>query len=485
MALLAETKRGRKAHARSHLTRIIATVGPASRAPVVLARLIRGGVDAFRLNFSHGSHAEHAEVLSDIRAVSERLGEWVPVMQDLQGPKLRIRNLPAGGIDLGTGEQFRLERDLDMGDVNRVGYLDEGWFDAVGKGHRVVLGDGNLVLRVLDKEDSTLVCRVQFGGLLRGRAGLNFPDSHLSIGSMTSKDWQDLSFGLEQGVDAIALSFVQGPADLIAVRGFIGHQAHRPLLIAKIETPAAVQNLDAILTESDGVMVARGDLGLTHPIEMLPVIQKRVIRCARERGKMVITATQMLESMTQSPQPTRAEVTDVANAVYDGTDGVMLSGETAVGNYPVRVVETMARILRESEPHTTFPTVPKVDESIDTAMAEAVRVLSRELKARCILIPVTNGSTVKRVSRLRCGTPIIAGTMDPHTARGLRFYYGSDPMVLATSGGMLQNLERVLSRARERGWVRDGDHAVATGGFPLDHPGVINFVRAVEVGGIL
>jgi len=485
MPLLAETERGRKAHARSHLTRVVATIGPASRAPVVLARLIRAGVDAFRLNFSHGTHQEHAEVLSDIRTVSERLGEWVPVLQDLQGPKLRIRDLPKDGVHLGTGDLFRLERDLEMGDATRVGYLDEGWFAAVRKRHRVVLGDGNLVLRVVEKEDDALVCRIQFGGLLRGRAGLNFPDSRLNIGSMTAKDWQDLSFGLELGVDAVALSFVQGPEDLIAVRGFIGHRKQRPMLVAKIETPAAVKNLDAILRESDGVMVARGDLGLTHPIEVLPVIQKRIIRCAREHGCMVITATQMLESMTYSPQPTRAEVTDVANAVYDGTDGVMLSGETAVGHYPVRVVETMARILREAEPHTDFPPVPKVDDSVDTAMAEAVRVLSRELKARCILIPVTNGSTVKRVSRLRCGTPIIAGTMDPYSARCLRFYYGSDPMVLESSGSMLQNLERVLNRARERGWVRNGDHAVATGGFPLDHPGVINFVRALEVGGEL
>jgi len=485
VALLAENERGRKAHARSHLTRVVATVGPACRAPVVLARLIRAGVDAFRLNFSHGSREEHAAVVADIRAVSERLGEWVPILQDLQGPKLRIGDLPEQGVKLPTGEEFRLVPDLDMGDAGQVGYLDEGWFDAIKPRHRVVLGDGNLILRVTAKEGATLVCKVQFGGLLRGRAGLNFPDSQLEIGSMTDKDWRDLDFGLELGVDAVALSFVQGPGDLIAVRGYIGRRRHVPLLVAKIETPAAVRNLGAIMEQADGVMVARGDLGLTHPIEVLPVIQKRVIRQARERGKVVITATQMLESMTYSPQPTRAEVTDVANAVYDGTDGVMLSGETAVGNYPVRVVETMARILREAEPNTEFPRVPRVDDSVDTAMAEAVRVLNRELRSRCILIPVTNGSTVQRVSRLRCGTPIIAGALDGVSARRLRFYYGADPILLDEQAGMLSNLQHVLERARERGWVKDGDHAVATGGFPLDHPGVINFVRAVEVGGEL
>ena len=482
MALLAKNERGRKAHARSHLTRVVATIGPASRAPVVLARLVRAGVDAFRLNFSHGSHAEHADTLADIRAVSERLGDWIPVLQDLQGPKLRIRELPEGGVHLPTGDGFTLVRDLAMGDVTRVGYLDEGWFDAVRRGHRVVLGDGNVVLRVTGKSDGDLQCRVQFGGPIRGRAGLNFPDSQLSVGSMTEKDWADLELGLKLGVDAVALSFVQGPEDLIAVRGFIGRRRHAPVLIAKIETPSAVHNLEAILEHADGVMVARGDLGLTHPMEVLPVIQKRIIRRARERGRLVITATQMLESMTHSPQPTRAEVTDVANAVYDGTDAVMLSGETAVGHYPVRVVETMARILRAAEPNTDFPAVPKVDDSVDAAMAEAVRVLSRELDARCILIPVTNGNTVARVSRLRCRIPIIVGAMDPAAARRLRFHYGADPLVIEGDGSMLRNLERVLKRARERGWVRNGDHAVATGGFPLDHPGVINFLRAVEVG---
>lgn len=465
-----------------HLTRIIATVGPASRDEEQIERLIRAGVDIFRLNFSHGDHEEHKRVCDRIRFQAESLGATVSVLQDIAGPKLRIGPIADDPIVLLSGGAFRLERNLEEGNAARAGIGEAPWLDSVEVGHRVLLGDGEVRLRVVAKNKRGLDCEVVSGGEVRGRQGMNFPDSALDLGAVTEKDWKDIDLGLQIGVDAIALSFVQGPEDLVAVRSYIRRMRRPPLLVAKIELPRAVQRIREILEVTDGLMVARGDLGLTMPIERIPVVQKRLIRLAREAGRFVITATQMLESMKTSAQPTRAEVTDVANAVYDGSDAVMLSGETAVGTHPALVVETMANILREAEPDANMPPLPLTDRTIDSAMARAAKDLVKELSARAVLVPVTNGTTAMRISRQRIGVPILAGTVDPCDARRINFYSSVFPVTAPHKAGLFNNLRRLVRRAEKRGWVEKGDAVIVSGGFPLEQTGVTNYVRAYVVG---
>jgi pyruvate kinase len=465
-----------------HLTRIVATVGPASSSPEMVEKLIGAGVDVFRLNFSHGSHEQHEGVYRTIRSVAEKLGQWVAIMQDISGPKLRIGEFTAGSIELAPGGRFRLQRDLPAGDVSRVGFKEEGWFEFVAPAHRMVLGDGQIVLRIIRKDDQGLDCEVLSGGTVRSRWGLNFPDSRIELGAITEKDRIDIAFGKQLGVDAMAISFVQSADDLKAAKAVLGNDAPHPLLIAKIEHPVALERIDSIIAEADGIMVARGDLGITIPIEQVPTVQKRLIHLCRDRGKLVITATQMLESMTTAPQPTRAEVTDVANAGYDGTDAVMLSGETAVGTDPVRVVDMMGRILREAEPHALFPEPPRIDRTIEGAMAVAVADLVKELKARVVLVPITSGSTAARISRQRVGVPIVAGATDTAAARKMKFYSGVFPVLTDGKASLLNSLKIVLAQAQARKWVKNGDHAIATGGFPVTRRGITNFVRAITVG---
>jgi pyruvate kinase len=345
-----------------------------------------------------------------------------------------------------------------------------------------MLGDGIVTLEVTAKNDAELLTRVVAGGVVRSRQGLNLPDTELTIGSVTDKDWQDMALGVELGVDALALSFVQGPDDLLAVRRFLADTDPMPQLIAKIELPIAGQRIDAILDEADGIMVARGDLGITLPIEHVPVVQKRLIQTARRRGKFTITATQMLESMIHNQRPTRADASDVANAVFDGTDCVMLSGETAIGDHPDQVIRTMAEILRHSEPYGHFPPLPSGDDTIDSAMARAVKDLVDDLKARAVIVPITNGSTVVRVSRQRGPVPIVAGLRDEFDARRLNFFTAVFPKPSSSPDNLREALEALIDRACGQGWLQAGDVVVVAGGYPLERTGVTNFIRAHVVG---
>lgn len=466
-----------------HLTRIVATVGPASNSPEVLTSLIEAGVDIFRLNFSHGTRDQHAAVYANIRKIAKEKNSSVAILQDVPGPKLRIHTFENDEVELEEGQPFRLDMRVKQGDKTQVGFQDDGWFESVKKGHRVLFGDGDVQLKIKKTDANGLDCEVLAGGIVRSRQGMNFPDTNLDLGAVTEKDWKDIEFGLELGVDFIALSFVQGPDDLIAVKRYIQVRHDAPKLIAKIELPHAVNRIEAILERADGIMVARGDLGITLPIERIPVVQKRLIRLAREAGKFVITATQMLESMTQSPRPTRAEATDVANAVYDGTDGVMLSGETAVGAHPVAVVRTMSRILTETEPEVSLPRMEKIDHTIDGAMSSAVKALVDELDARAILVPLSRGSTAQRLSRQRMGVPIIVGVPNETLARKLLAFSGVFPVLVPSDNSLFQNTKHVLAVAEKYGWVEKGDVVLSSGGFPLEQHGNTNFVRALVVGG--
>ncbi|MBD3166016.1 pyruvate kinase [bacterium] len=466
----------------TRLTKIVATLGPASSDPSVIRELIREGVDLFRLNFSHGSHESHTDLIRTIRQACSDTGSDVAILQDLGGPKLRIGDLGDDHIHLAAGHTFRLQAGLSEGDENAVGIEDEGWFDEVDRGDRVVLGDGKIVLRVNEKDTEGFTCEVLTGGTLRGRAGLNFPDSDLTLGALTAKDWKDLEFGLEQKVDFVALSFVQGPDDLIAVRSFMSHNSRKPRLIAKIERPRAVERIDSILEVTDGIMVARGDLGISVPIEQVPTIQKRLIRKARDTMKLVITATQMLESMTDAPLPTRAEVTDVANAVHDGTDAVMLSGETAVGVDPVHVVRTMVGILREAERYARFDIAPALDDSIEGALAVTIRELAEEVGARMIFAPITSGSTAARISRQRGRVAILAGVTSAEDARRLRPLHGVYPLEIPYSESMYESSRHVIEFAVSKGWIHEGERSLIAGGFPVQRAGVTNFLRVVTIG---
>ncbi len=465
-----------------HLTRIVATVGPASETEPVLASLIDSGVDVFRLNFSHGTHEEHQESYNRIRHIADEKGAVVSVLQDISGPKLRIGDFAGGRVELHRENSFRVAVDLERGDENGVGVEDADWLGSIQPGNRVMLGDGIVQLRVVSRDRRGLDCEVIAGGEVTSRQGINFPDSDLELGAITEKDWRDIEFGLSLGVDAIALSFVQGPEDLIAARSYVQRAGFRPLLIAKIERPQAVRNLPQIIERADGIMVARGDLGITLPIERVPVIQKELIRKARDAGIIVITATQMLESMTHATRPTRAEATDVANAVYDGTDAVMLSGETAVGDNPAIVVQTMARILRETEPNVQLPPLATTDPSIDGSMARAVKALVDELRPRAIIVPHSTGTTAMRLSRQRLGVPILVGNADAALARRIQMYSGVFLFNVPEGGTFFENLKLLLNVAQQVGWVREGDRILVSGGFPLQQRGVTNFIRAHTVG---
>jgi pyruvate kinase len=345
-----------------------------------------------------------------------------------------------------------------------------------------VLGDGNIVLEIVSKHDSELSCKTIAGGLVRSKWGLNFPDSELELGAITPKDRDDIRFGLLLGVDVMALSFVNSAADITEARSLMTGHDPAPLIIAKIERRQAVEHIAEILDASDGLMVARGDLGIDLPMEKIPTVQKLLISLCRKNNKAVITATQMLESMTTSPRPTRAEVTDVANAVYDGTDAVMLSGETAVGANPPLVVETMANILHEAEAHSHPVSPPHLEDSIEEAMVEAAAVLVRDLGANAVLVPYTSGTTAGRISRQRLGVPIIAGAVSAASARRMRLFSGIFPFIVPSQTSWLANATEALNFAKVEGWIKDGDTTVATGGFPLGRVGTTNFVRAFKVG---
>jgi len=464
------------------MTRIVATIGPASNNPEMIERLIKAGVEVFRLNFSHGSHEFHQVTFNAIRAASEKLGEATVILQDISGPKLRIGELEGGEAHIAKGAGFSLIRDLKFGDQTRVGFVDAGWLKSVERGHRVALGDGQILLRIEKKTTQELKCVVLAGGLVRSKWGLNFPDSNLELGAITEKDRADIAFGLQLGVDAMALSFVKGPEDIRTAKSLMKKHTFRPLIIAKIERRQAVDKIEAILREADGLMVARGDLGIDLPMEKIPTVQKMLIGLCRARGKAVITATQMLESMTSAPRPTRAEVTDVANAVYDGTDAVMLSGETAVGEDPALVVETMAQILFEAESHLNVTPPERLENSVEAAVVDAAGVLAKDLNAGAILVPLTGGTTAARISRLRLGKPIIAGARSPEAARKMRLFSGVYPILGASEASWLTSSKAALNYAVSKKWVSEGDAVVATGGFPLTRTGVTNFVRAIKVG---
>jgi pyruvate kinase len=452
----------------------------------MIRRLMIAGVDVFRHNFSHGTQAEHGDRIRRVRAISREVGVEPGVLLDLQGPKIRLGLFQNGTVILEPGSRFTITVEPVPGTSEVASTTYPNFARDVKPGNRVLLADGNVELRALESNGVSVVFEVVAGGQVGDRQGINLPDVKVSSPALTPKDISDLEFGLDVGVDFVALSFVRTPEDLRALRQRLQHHPDPPPVIAKIEKPEAWENLDGILQEAEGVMVARGDLGVEMDLEKVPHIQKSIIERARLHGKFVITATQMLESMVHNPTPTRAEVSDVANAIYDGTDAVMLSAETSVGRFPVEAVRMMVRIAKEIEGalrERGFPALPRTDAPADPEiLAQAAHHAACTAGVAAIAVFTMSGSSARLVARSRPHVPLYAFTPSESTARRLSAVYGARPMRvkgLQSTDEMLEYVERMLL---ERGLVEQGGKLVFVAGQPLGRPGLTNLMKLHRVG---
>ncbi len=472
-------------------TKIVCTIGPASRSPEALRLLVEAGMDVARLNFSHGGHEAHAEVIRGLRAIAQETGRPIAILQDLSGPKIRVGEIAAeGGVVLNPGEEITLTQREAPGTGGEIHLPVPEIMEAVHPSTHLMLDDGLLELEVLAVRSDALRCRVIVGGVLTSHKGVNVPGISLPIAAVTDKDLDDLRFGIAQGVDFVAASFVRSASDIAVLRGVCEAARAKIPLIAKVEKHEAVSNIDEIMAAVDGIMVARGDLGVEVPIHEVPVIQKMLIAKANRAGKPVITATQMLDSMIRNPRPTRAEVTDVANAIYDGTDAVMLSGETAVGSHPLEAVRMMSRIALHTEAALDYDHILEErarqtdlsNHSTTQAIGQATCEIARDLRCKAILTATASGRTAQVVSRFRPRAPIVAATNDARTFRRLALVWGVHPVLVpiaADSDGMMQ---ACLDAGCASGILSDGDAVVLTGGVPVGRPGSTNFVKVHRIG---
>ena len=463
-------------------TKIVCTLGPACAGPV-LEKLVHAGMDVARLNFSHGSHAEHAAWIEQVRELSQATGRPLAILQDLGGPKLRIGELAGGEVELKPGEEFTLTQACSPGGGRCVSVDYPEIVAESPVGSHILLANGRLELRVEDKSSQTLRCRVLHGGLLRSHAGLNFPGHTLSIPALTDKDREDLRFGVRMGVDFVALSFIRRAEDVLEARELLDSLEADTPIIAKIEKHEALGHVEEILRVADGLMVARGDLGVEAPLERVPVIQKQLIAQANRAGKPVITATQMLLSMVNSPRPSRAEATDVANAIWDGTDAVMLSEETAMGQYPVAAVKFLDKVSRTAEAH--FPhrrwlrdLAPKHRQEISEAIGHAACEMAQDLEAAAILTSTSFGATATLISRFRPQAPVVALTPRQETWRRLALSWGIFPLLAPDIKDTDHMLNVVKEEAIKRGLLKAGDKVVITAGTPLGTRGTTNLIKA-------
>ena len=472
------THRGRK-------VKILATLGPASRSPEMIARLLHAGVDAFRVNMSHGDHATHAETIANVRAAERDFGRPVAILCDLQGPKLRVGIFAQGKALIRHGAHFTLDRNTAPGDEARVCLPHPELFGVLHKGQRLLIDDGKLRLRVIRAESDSILCTAEVGGMISDRKGVNVPDAVIPVPALTDKDRRDLAFGIEQGVDWIALSFVQRPEDVAEARRLMGGYG---ALVAKIEKPAAIDRLEEIIELSDGIMVARGDLGVELNPEEVPPLQKRIVELTRRSGKPVIVATQMLESMIESPAPTRAEVSDVANAVYDGADAVMLSAETAAGQWPIEAVTIMDRIGKQVEHDPGYSarihfTDVRPDPTTADALAQATAAIAETVTLSGIIVFTGSGSTARRVARERPGAPMLVLTPSHKTARRLALLWGAHPVHTKDIGSFEEMIAKGKRMALRHGFGAAGSKLIALAGVPFGTPGATNLLHIGTLSG--
>jgi pyruvate kinase len=471
-----------------HRTKIVATIGPATSQPEVLRELIQAGANTLRLNFSHGTHEDHQRNIRLIRQTAFELNQPVGILQDLQGPKIRLGKFIGGPIYLNRDDTFTLtSRPVECNqEIAFVSY--DRLAEEVPEGSHILLDDGKVEMQVewINRDQKELHCRVLVPGQLSNNKGVNFPGVYLSVKALTDKDRKDLMFGLDQGVDWVALSFVRNPQDVLEIKELIASAGKPVPVIAKIEKHEAIEQMEAILTLCDGVMVARGDLGVELPAEDVPVLQKRLIATANRLGIPVITATQMLDSMVNNPRPTRAEVSDVANAILDGTDAVMLSNETAVGKFPVEAVATMVRIAnrieREQRPDRAFE---NPQSSIPNSISQAVSQIAKQLKAAAIMSLTKTGATARNVSKFRPQTPILAVTPHVDVARQLQLVWGVRPLLVLNLPSTGQTFKAAINVAQEKNLLTEGDLVVMTAGTLQGVAGSTDLIKVEVVTAVL
>jgi len=467
-------------------TKIIATIGPASDSPEVIKKFIQAGVEVFRLNFSHGDQEYHANVFNLIREISNSLKKPVAILQDLQGPKLRVGILAQEGITLLKGDEVLLKLTEKSDDPKVIPIKEKELIDALRPNASVMLADGLIELKVVEKRENEVLCKVVNGGKLESKKGINVPNITINIPSVTSKDIDDIMFGIKLGVDFIAVSFVRKAADVLQVKNILEASRVNIPVIAKIEKHEAVENIDDIVLASDGVMVARGDLGVEIPLEEVPIVQKIIIEKCNRLGKPVITATQMLDSMMRNPRPTRAEVSDVANAIFDGTDAIMLSGETAIGEYPVESILTMAKIAEYTESQLKYSDILRKRAEFSTnsptdAIGYATCEIAQRLGAKAIITSTQSGYTARMVAKYRPAQPIIAVTPDEKVQRRLLLFWGINPITTKIYKTTDEMIEASVQASLEAGFIRKGDTVILTGGIPVGIGGTTNFLKVHQV----
>ena len=474
---------------RGRKIKILATLGPASSAPEMIGKLLRAGADAFRVNMSHGDQATHAKTIAAIRAAEKDFGRPIGILCDLQGPKLRVGIFKDGRAIIRHGSHFTLDRNPEPGDDSRVCLPHPELFGVLTKGQRLLIDDGKLRLKVVRAGADEILCSAEVGGVISDRKGVNVPDAVVPIPALTEKDRRDLAFAVEQGADWIALSFVQRPEDVAEARKLMGGAGGSgAALISKIEKPAALDSLEQIVELSDGIMVARGDLGVELNPEEVPPLQKRIVEITRRSGKPVIVATQMLESMIESPAPTRAEVSDVANAVYDGADAVMLSAETASGQWPIEAVTIMHRIAMQVENDPGYAarihfTQVRPDATTADALAQASAAIAETVTVAGIIVFTGSGSTARRVARERPAVPMLVLTPSQKTARRLALLWGAHSVHTKDIGSFEEMIAKGKRMALRHGFGAKGSKLIALAGVPFGTPGSTNLLHVVTLSG--
>ncbi len=460
-------------------TKIICTIGPASSSDEILRKLILEGMDVVRLNFSHGDYKFHSETIKKIRNLSKELNRPAGILQDLQGIKLRIGDIEGGSVELKKGSRIRLFPGTGRGDSEKLYISYHRLLDDLKPGDRVLMDDGLIEIKIKEKVRGALIGEVEEGGILRSRKGVNFPHSNLKERAFTEKDMKDLEFGIHEGIDMVALSFVRDEEDILMLKNWLKKRKVSLPIIAKIEKPEAVRNIEDILDEVDGIMIARGDLGVELPPEEVPVVQKMLLKKANEKARLTITATQMLESMREHPRPTRAEASDVANAIIDGSDALMLSGETAVGRYPVESVQIMKRIIIHTE-RSIMPqiTTPQYEFGFPEAISQAACTASRSINIKYIVAFTKTGFTARLLSKFRPPVSIIAFTPDPVVLRRICLYHGVIPLLMRRLNSTDKLINEVEKELLKKGLVKKQDTIIITGSLPPTYiEGKTNFMK--------
>lgn len=467
-------------------TKIICTIGPASESEEKLRELMIAGMNVARFNFSHGSHEEHKKKFDRVIKISNELGIPVATLLDTKGPEIRLKDIEGGKTELVAGQKFILTTEDILGNNEKVSITYKNLKNDISAGTTILIDDGLIEMVVDSIEETDIICTVVNGGPIFNHKGVNVPGAVLSMPYISEVDRSDIMFGCDMGFDFIAASFVRCKEDILEVRKILDEHNSHMKIIAKIENMQGIENLEDILTVSDGIMVARGDMGVEIPMEEVPVVQKRMIKMAEAQGKHVVTATQMLDSMIKNPRPTRAEVADVANAIYDGTTAIMLSGESAAGLYPVEAVKTMSQIAERAEQDIDYNSRMKRREHIDsfdvtTAISHATCTTAMDLKVAAIITVTISGFTAGMISRYKPSCPIIACSVSPRICRQLSLSWGVTPIWIARESTAEDLFDEAVRAAEEAGYIKKGDKVVLTAGVPLGVSGRTNMLRVVEV----